>query len=138
MYEAWQRVKLPLDLQSIVIWYKSDEPFLYITSNTRICLINLAVSCGRANFLKNGWLDLYEAWQRVKLPAVQKYRVIWYKSDEPFFYNHIKHKEMSNKSGSVTLRANFLENGLIDLYETWQRVDLPLDQQFSVMWYKSD
>ena len=75
--------------------------FYTITSNTRNWLINPAVSPGRANFLVNSWLDLYETWQRVKLPLDQQSSVLWYKYDEPFLYNSIKHKEMCIKSGSV-------------------------------------
>ncbi len=35
-------------------------------------------------------------------------------------------------------RANFLTESFMDLLETWQRVELPLDQQSSVIWYKAD
>ncbi len=57
---------------------------------------------------------------------------IWYRSDEPFSYNHIKHKEMSNESGSVTQQGHLSQKRLLDLYEAWKRVKLPLHQQSSV------
>ncbi len=45
--------------------------------------------------------------REVKLILDQQCNAIWYKSVEPFFYNHIKHKEMSNKSGSVAQQGQF-------------------------------
>ena len=92
--------------------------FSTITSKTSKCLKNLAASPRRTNILKNSLIDLCETWLRVKLPRVQQSSVIGYKSDEPFFYNHIKHKEISNKSDRSSGRANFCKNTLIDLYET--------------------
>ena len=59
--------------------------FFTITSNTRKYLINPAASPGRANFLKNGLIDLYETWQKVKLPLDQQSSLIWHKSDKQFF-----------------------------------------------------
>ena len=92
--------------------------FSTISSNARKCLINLAVSPGRANFLKNSLIDLYENGQSVKLPLDKQSSAIGYKSDEPFFYNYIKYKEISNKSGSVTGKGQVSRKQVIDLYET--------------------
>ncbi len=66
----------------------------------------------QGQFFRKRLLDLYEAWQRVELHIALQSSVIWYKSDEPLFYNHIKDKYMSNKSGSVTPHGQFYQKRL--------------------------
>ena len=90
--------------------------------------MNPAVSPERAKFLKNSLTNLYETWQRLRLSLDQQSNVTWHKSDETFIYNHITHKKISNKSSSGTGQGQFSQKRLIDFYETWQRVKLPLDQ----------